>query len=57
MGRRIAEAKQAVIELYDDGYVMPVQRKDIKVFGRYAWVLCMQVSMECVAPIMQPIMM
>ncbi|MGB4936098.1 MAG: 3-hydroxyacyl-CoA dehydrogenase/enoyl-CoA hydratase family protein [Ferruginibacter sp.] len=33
-GRRIAEAKQAVIELYDDGYVMPVQRTDIKVLGR-----------------------
>lgn len=35
-GRRIAEAKQAVIELYDDGYVMPVQRKDVKVLGRSA---------------------
>ncbi len=34
LGRRIAEAKQAVIELYDDGYVMPVQRTDIKVLGR-----------------------
>lgn len=33
-GRRIAEAKQAVMELYDDGYVMPVQRTDIKVLGR-----------------------
>jgi len=33
-GRRIAEAKQAVLELYDDGYVMPVQRTDIKVLGR-----------------------
>jgi 3-hydroxyacyl-CoA dehydrogenase len=33
-GRRIAEAKQAVIELYNDGYVMPVQRTDIKVLGR-----------------------
>jgi 3-hydroxyacyl-CoA dehydrogenase len=32
--RRIGEAKQAVIELYDDGYVMPVPRKDIKVLGR-----------------------
>ena len=36
MGRRISEAKQAVIEMYDDGYVMPVQRKDIKVLGRSA---------------------
>jgi 3-hydroxyacyl-CoA dehydrogenase len=33
-GRRIAEAKQAVIDLFDDGYVMPVQRSDIKVLGR-----------------------
>ncbi len=32
-GRRIAEAKQAVIDLYDDGYIMPVQRTDIKVLG------------------------
>lgn len=35
-GRRIAEAKEAVIELYNDGYVMPVQRTDIKVLGRGA---------------------
>lgn len=34
--RRIAEGKQAVIELYDDGYVIPVQRNDIKVLGRSA---------------------
>ncbi len=33
-GRRITEAKQAVIEMYDDGYTMPVQRTDIKVLGR-----------------------
>ncbi len=33
-GRRIAEGKKAVIELYDDGYIMPVRRKDIKVLGR-----------------------
>jgi len=32
--RRIAEAKRSVIELYDEGYVMPVQRTDIKVLGR-----------------------
>jgi 3-hydroxyacyl-CoA dehydrogenase len=32
--RRIAEAKRAVIELYEEGYVMPVQRTDIKVLGR-----------------------
>jgi 3-hydroxyacyl-CoA dehydrogenase len=35
-GRRIAEAKHSVIELYDDGYVMPVMRKDVKVLGRSA---------------------
>lgn len=35
-GRRIAAAKEAVIELYDAGYVKPVQRKDIKVLGRTA---------------------
>ncbi|MEJ7627692.1 MAG: 3-hydroxyacyl-CoA dehydrogenase/enoyl-CoA hydratase family protein [Ferruginibacter sp.] len=34
--RRITEAKKAVINLYDEGYVMPVQRKDIKVLGRSA---------------------
>ena len=33
-GRRIAEAKQSVISMYNDGYVMPVQRSDIKVLGR-----------------------
>jgi len=32
--RRIADAKQAVIELYDAGYTMPVQRNDVKVLGR-----------------------
>lgn len=32
--RRIAEAKRSVIELYDEGYVMPIQRTDIKVYGR-----------------------
>jgi len=32
--RRFAEAKEAVITLFDDGYVMPVERKDIKVMGR-----------------------
>jgi len=32
--RRISEAKKAVIELYDQGYVMPIQRTDIKVAGR-----------------------
>lgn len=32
--RRINDAKRAVINLYDDGYTMPVQRTDIKVLGR-----------------------
>ncbi len=35
-GRRIAEGKQAVMDLYDDGYTMPVQRNDIRVLGRGA---------------------
>jgi 3-hydroxyacyl-CoA dehydrogenase len=34
--RRISEAKRSVIELYDSGYVTPVQRTDIKVLGRSA---------------------
>jgi 3-hydroxyacyl-CoA dehydrogenase len=36
IARRIAEAKQAVLDMFDDGYVMPVQRTDIKVLGRSA---------------------
>jgi 3-hydroxyacyl-CoA dehydrogenase len=35
-GRRIAEAKSSVIELYNDGYTMPIPRKDVKVLGRSA---------------------
>ena len=35
-GRRIGEAKKSVIEIYDSGYVMPAQRKDIKVLGQSA---------------------
>lgn len=35
-GRRIAEAKKSVIELFDSGYTMPVKRTDIKVLGRSA---------------------
>jgi 3-hydroxyacyl-CoA dehydrogenase len=34
--RRIAEAKKSVIEIFDSGYTMPVQRRDIKVLGRSA---------------------
>jgi len=36
ISRRIAEAKRSVIEIYDSGYTMPVQRKDIKVLGQTA---------------------
>jgi 3-hydroxyacyl-CoA dehydrogenase len=32
--RRIADAKQSVIDIYDAGYTMPVQRSDIKVLGQ-----------------------
>jgi 3-hydroxyacyl-CoA dehydrogenase len=35
-GRRIAEAKKSVIEIFDSGYTMPVERKDIKVLGQSA---------------------
>ncbi|HET6999677.1 MAG TPA: 3-hydroxyacyl-CoA dehydrogenase/enoyl-CoA hydratase family protein [Puia sp.] len=34
--RRIADAKNAVLELYQDGYTAPTQRTDIKVLGRSA---------------------
>lgn len=36
LGRRISVAKQSVIDLYDAGYVQPVERTDIKVLGRGA---------------------
>ena len=35
-GRRIAEARKSVVELFDAGYTTPVQRKDIKVLGQSA---------------------
>ena len=35
-GRRIAEAKRSVLELYESGYTTPLERKDIKVLGRSA---------------------
>jgi len=35
-GRRIAEAKKSVIEIFDSGYVTPVTRKDVKVLGQSA---------------------
>ena len=34
--RRIAEAKRSVLEMYDEGYITPVMRTDIKVLGRSA---------------------
>jgi 3-hydroxyacyl-CoA dehydrogenase len=34
--RRTFEAKKSVIELYDQGYVPPIQRTDIKVLGQTA---------------------
>ncbi len=34
IGRRIAEAKKSVIEIYDQGYTMPAQRTDVKVMGK-----------------------
>jgi 3-hydroxyacyl-CoA dehydrogenase len=34
--RRIADAKTAALELYQDGYTAPVPRQDIKVLGRSA---------------------
>jgi 3-hydroxyacyl-CoA dehydrogenase len=34
--RRISEAKKSVLEMFDQGYVTPVQRTDIKVMGRSA---------------------
>ena len=35
-GRRIAEAKKSVLEMHESGYVMPVERRDVKVLGRSA---------------------
>ena len=32
--RRISDAKKSVIELYDAGYTLPIQRTDIKVLGQ-----------------------
>jgi 3-hydroxyacyl-CoA dehydrogenase len=36
MNRRIADAKKSVIDIYDAGYTMAVQRNDVKVLGRSA---------------------
>jgi 3-hydroxyacyl-CoA dehydrogenase len=35
-GRRIAVARQSVVDLYDNGYVQPVPRTDVRVLGRSA---------------------
>jgi 3-hydroxyacyl-CoA dehydrogenase len=32
--RRIADAKQSAIEIFDNGYTTPIQRTDVKVLGR-----------------------
>ncbi|MDA3615118.1 3-hydroxyacyl-CoA dehydrogenase/enoyl-CoA hydratase family protein [Polluticaenibacter yanchengensis] len=34
LDRRVADAKQSVIEIYDEGYTQPQPRNDIKVLGR-----------------------
>jgi 3-hydroxyacyl-CoA dehydrogenase len=34
--RRIADAKTAVLEMYNEGYTAPIQRTDIRVLGRSA---------------------
>ncbi|MFY7899757.1 MAG: 3-hydroxyacyl-CoA dehydrogenase/enoyl-CoA hydratase family protein [Chitinophagaceae bacterium] len=34
LGRRIATAKESVLDLHQAGYITPIQRKDIKVLGR-----------------------
>jgi len=36
IGRRVAEAKKSVTEIYDSGYTAPVLRKDVRVLGRSA---------------------
>jgi len=36
INRRVADAKRSVIEIYDEGYVQPTLRHDVKVLGRGA---------------------
>lgn len=36
INRRVADAKRSVLEMYNKGYVQPVQRTDVKVLGRGA---------------------
>ena len=35
-GRRVAEAKKSVLEIFESGYTAPVVRKDVKVLGQSA---------------------
>lgn len=35
-GRRIADAKKSVLEIFESGYTQPLQRADVKVLGRSA---------------------
>jgi len=36
INRRIADAKSSALEIWNEGYTMPIQRTDIKVLGRGA---------------------
>jgi 3-hydroxyacyl-CoA dehydrogenase len=36
INRRVADAKRSVLEMFNEGYVQPVQRSDVKVLGRGA---------------------
>ncbi|WP_416441252.1 3-hydroxyacyl-CoA dehydrogenase/enoyl-CoA hydratase family protein [Phnomibacter sp. MR] len=36
INRRVADAKRSVLEMYNEGYVTPMQRTDVKVLGRGA---------------------
>jgi len=36
VARRIADAKRSALEIWEEGYTMPVQRTDVKVLGRGA---------------------
>ncbi|MES2647843.1 MAG: 3-hydroxyacyl-CoA dehydrogenase/enoyl-CoA hydratase family protein [Bacteroidota bacterium] len=36
LSRRVADAKRSAIEIWNEGYIMPEQRKDVRVLGRGA---------------------
>ncbi len=36
INRRVADAKRSVLEMFNEGYVQPIQRTDVKVLGRGA---------------------